>query len=60
MKYIISFHCHASCEAFLKKNSVAPSELIEKGNTYIKVASDFMKQADWINSSYVYQIKKEY
>jgi hypothetical protein len=60
MKYIISFNCNASCKAFLKKNSITSKELIEKGNTYIKVASDFMKQANWINSSYVYQIKKEY
>ena len=58
--YTISFNCYASCKAFLKKNSVAPNELIEKGNTFIKVDSSFMKQANWINSSYVYQIREEY
>ena len=58
MNYIISFHCKASCKAFIKKNSIADTELLEKGSTYIKVNNSFMNQADWINSSYVYQINK--
>jgi len=58
MNYIISFHCKASLKAFIKKNSISESELLEKGSTYIKVNYTFMNQADWINSSYVYQINK--
>ena len=58
MTYIISFHCIASLKAFIKKNSIVDSELLEKGNTYIKVNSSFINQANWINSSYVYQINK--
>ena len=58
MNYIISFHCKASCKAFIKKNSIADNELLEKGSTYIKVNKSFMNQAEWINSSYVHQINK--
>lgn len=58
MNYIISFHCIASLKAFIKKNSIAATEIIEKGKTYIKVNHTFMNQANWINSSYVYQINK--
>jgi len=58
MNYIISFHCIASLKAFMKKNSITDSELLEKGNTYIKVNYSFINQANWINSSYVYQINK--
>jgi len=58
MNYIISFHCIASLKAFIKKNSITDSELLEKGKTYIKVNSSFINQANWINSSYVYQINK--
>ena len=58
MTYIISFYCIASLKAFIKKNSIADTELLEKGNTYIKVNSSFINQANWINSSYVYQINK--
>lgn len=58
MNYIISFHCKSSCKAFIKKNCIADTELLEKGSTYIKVNNSFMNQADWINSSYVYQINK--
>jgi len=58
MNYIISFHCIASLKLFLKKNSISDSEILEKGNTYIKVNYSFMNQANWINSSYVYQINK--
>jgi len=58
MTYIISFHCIASLKAFIKKNLIADTEIIEKGSTYIKVNSSFINQANWIKSSYVYQINK--
>jgi len=58
MNYIISFHCIASLKAFIKKNSIADAEIIEKGKAYIKVNYSLMSKAHWINSSYVYQINK--
>lgn len=57
--YIISFNCIASCTFFLRRNCVNPSEVLERGETYIKVSADFMRQANWIGSHYVLQIIKE-